>query len=197
MLDVARARLPELPIARRARLVSQFGLSAKDAETIVGDRATADLFEAAVAAGAEAGVVGKQLVNVWSKLANDRGCGVTDLGVDANRVAQLAAIVSDGTINKTAANAIAEVMLDRSETPAALANELGLVQVQDTNATKAWVEQAFADNEQAVRDALGNPKKTKAAAGFLRGQVMKLSGGKADPKLVGELIEQRLVERSR
>ena len=68
------------------------------------------------------------------------------------------------------------------------------MQVQDEGATIAWVEQAFKDNEQAVRDAIHNPKKAKRAAGFLCGQVMKTSGGKADPKLVGELIEKRLAE---
>ena len=75
-----------------------------------------------------------------------------------------------------------------------LAEELGLLQVKDTAATEAWVEQVFAANEKAVLDALKNPKKAKAAVGFLRGQVMKLSGGKADPKIVGELIEQRLAD---
>ena len=75
-----------------------------------------------------------------------------------------------------------------------LAEELSLIQVQDSAATEAWVDQAFAANDKAVQDALSNPKKAKAAAGFLRGQVMKLSGGKADPKLTGKLIEHRLSE---
>ena len=73
-----------------------------------------------------------------------------------------------------------------------LAEELGLVQVQDVSSTGRWVEEALAANEQAVRDALANPKKMQAAIGFLRGQVMKVSGGKADPKLVGKLIEDKL-----
>jgi aspartyl-tRNA(Asn)/glutamyl-tRNA(Gln) amidotransferase subunit B len=83
-------------------------------------------------------------------------------------------------------------MLTRSDSPSALAKELGLVQVQDADATARWVEEAFAANQQAVNDARTNPKKMQAAIGFLRGQVMKLSGGKADPKLVGKLIEERL-----
>ena len=82
-----------------------------------------------------------------------------------------------------------------SPPPLELANELGLIQITHTGATEAWVDRAFRENDQAVRDAIGNPKKAKKAAGFLRGQVMKLSGGKADPKLVGELIEKRLSEK--
>ena len=83
-------------------------------------------------------------------------------------------------------------MLDSSDPPETLAQTLGLVQVQDADQTAAWVDEAFAANEQAVRDALHNPKKAKAAAGFLRGQVMRISGGKADPKLVGKLIDDKL-----
>jgi len=107
-------------------------------------------------------------------------------------MAQLAALVDAGAINKTAANSIAEVMLRSEEGPEALAAELGLVQVRDAAPTEAWVDEVIAANVQAVKDAMDNPKKAKGAVGFLRGQVMKLSGGKADPKLVGEVIERRL-----
>ncbi len=194
MLREIREMLPELPLARRERLVTQYGLSTDDADTIVGHRPTADLFEEVVAAGGRADVVGKQFVTVWLRLANDRNARVTDLDVDARRMAELARITADGTVNKTAANQLAQVMLDRPGPPGELAEQLGLVQVRDSAATEAWVDEALAANEQAVSDALANPKKAKAAAGFLRGQVMKLSGGKADPRLVGQLIEKRLTK---
>ncbi len=191
-LAALRDDLPELPLARRARLQGSCGLSAQDADTIVSDRATADLFDAMIDAGAPVDTAVKQFVNVWQALAKSREQTVAALGVAASRMAQLAALVDAGGINKTAANTIAEVMLTRDENPEALATELGLVQVRDTASTEAWVDEAIAANEQAVKDAMVNPKKAKAAAGFLRGQVMKLSGGKADPKLVGELIQKRL-----
>ncbi|MFQ5806634.1 MAG: hypothetical protein ACE5I3_09310, partial [Phycisphaerae bacterium] len=78
--------------------------------------------------------------------------------------------------------------------PARLAKELGLLQSSDEDQIAAWVDQALAANEKAVQDAISNPKKLKAARGFLTGQVMKLSGGKADPKIVGSLIEKKLSE---
>ena len=71
---------------------------------------------------------------------------------------------------------------------------MNLRKVVDTDQTAVWVDEAFKANDKAVQDAVSNPKKRKAAAGFLRGQVMKVSGGKADPKLVGELIERRLAD---
>ena len=76
----------------------------------------------------------------------------------------------------------------------ALARKLGKLQVRDEGQMQAWVTQAFAANERAVRDALGNPKRQQKAKGFLTGQVMQLSGGQADPKIVGELIERKLAE---
>jgi len=192
MLADWRGQLPELPAARLQRLVAALGVAQKDAETILADRAAADHFEAALASGAPADLVSKQFINTWLKLASDKNVSVKKLGVDPARMAELAKITGDGTINRSAVTPLAEAMLTRSESPRVLAAEMGLIQVQDTNATAAWVEQAFAENAQAVQDALANPKKAKAAAGFLRGQVMKISGGKADPRLVGELIEKRL-----
>lgn len=191
-LGAVRAALPEAPVARRSRLMQSLGLSLKDADTIVDHRPTADLFEAVLAAGAPADVAGKQFINTWLGLANDRGVSVTELPVDMERMAELARITADGTINKTAANQLAQAMLDRPERPAALATELGLIQEQDRGATATWVEHALTANPQAVQDAQANPKKKQAAIGFLRGQVMKLSGGKADPRLVGEILEARL-----
>ena len=194
MLASVRALLPELPLARRARYVQSLGLSAKDAETIVEHRATADLFESVLSHGAPADIVAKQFVNIWLSLANDRGVAVTDLPVDAARMAGLAKLIADGRISRTAANQVASTMLDRSDAPDALAEVLGLIQIQDAGATEAWVAKAFEENAGAVQDAVSNPKKAKAAAGFLRGQVMKLSGGKADPRLIGELIDKRLAD---
>ncbi|KAB2947934.1 MAG: hypothetical protein F9K17_06800, partial [Phycisphaerae bacterium] len=132
------------------------------------------------------------------------------LGVGAAAMAELAEMVRSGTVSATAAARIAAAMIpdadpapttvtphvaaaeDRS--PQALAAKLGLLQEKDADATQAWVDEAFRLNEQAVRDARSNPKKAKQAAGFLRGQVMKLSEGRADPALVGELIEKKLAE---
>ncbi len=192
--DVAEIRegLPELPIPRRRRLIEDCGLSADDAATIVSDRATADLFDGAVRAGGPPSTVSKQFVNFWAKLANDRGVSIGALGVAAARMGALARMVDEGTINATAANRIAERMLESSESPDALADAMGLVAVLDADQTREWVDQVFAANEKAVGDAVSNPKKAKGAVGFLRGQVMKISGGKANPKLAGELIEARL-----
>jgi aspartyl-tRNA(Asn)/glutamyl-tRNA(Gln) amidotransferase subunit B len=95
-------------------------------------------------------------------------------------------------LSATSAVAIATEMVRSDHSPQQIAEARNLLMVQDTDQTARWVEEAFAANPQAVQDALHNPKKAKASAGFLRGAVMKLSGSKADPKLVGGLIEKKL-----
>jgi aspartyl-tRNA(Asn)/glutamyl-tRNA(Gln) amidotransferase subunit B len=191
-VESIRAKMPEHPLARRRRLVAEHKVALADAEIIVDDRATADFFDRVVALGAPATTAAKQMVNTWIRWASDRGVPLEGLGVSAERVAELARMTGEGVVSSSAAAQVAEAMLSGDESPRAIAERLGLIQVRDSAATQKWVEDAFAQNAQAVQDAQTNPKKAKAAAGFLRGQVMKLSGGKADPKLVGELIEKRL-----
>ena len=191
-----KADMPELPICRTERFVSQFKIDPKDAPAIVDDRATADLLDDAADEGGDKLILAKHFLSFWSRLANERESTIADLNVGADRIAQLSNLVADGQVNATAANQLAEVMLTRDDGPAALAEELGLVQSQDTDEIEAWVDQALAANEQAVQDAIANPKKLKAARGFLTGQVMKLSGGTADPKIVGQLIEKKLSEKA-
>ncbi len=137
---------------------------------------------------------GKQFINIWCKLANDRGVTPAVLGVGADRIAGLVLLVEQGTISATAANRIAEAMLESTDGPAELAVSMGLVKIQDVAQMAAWVDQAIEDNPRATETIRTNPKKAKATEGFLSGQVMKLSKGQADPKLASELIRERLRE---
>lgn len=187
-----KAEMPELPICRTERFIAEYGIPAQDAPALVDDRRTADLLDAAAHAGGDKVVLAKHFLSFWAKHANERGTSVVGLGISPARLAELANLVQTGKVNATGAAQIAETMLGSGESPAAIAERLGVLQSRDTDQIAAWVDQALAANQQAVRDAIANPKKIKAARGFLTGQVMKLSGGKADPKIVGELIEQKL-----
>jgi len=226
-VEQVRGEVGELPLARQARLQRDCGVTEKDCEILLADRATAELFDRVVTAGVDARTVIKQFVGIWNNLASAAGCTIADLGVPPKHVADLARAVQDGAISASAAATIAEKLaasprraidpsrdlegasstpspskgegrgegqiLDTGPSVLDLARDLGLLQVRDESATQAWVDEAFARNPQAVADALGdNERKAKAAPGFLRGQVMKLSGGKADPKLTGDLIERKI-----
>ena len=190
-LEEIRATVGELPLPRQARMARDYGLTDADTATILSDKATADLFEAAAACG-HPPTLGKQFIGFWAAKANERRCTIAQLGITAERMGELSKITADGVINATAAAAIAEKMLDSPDTPARIAEAQGLLQVRDTGRMQAWVDAAFAANAPAVQDALANPRKQKQARGFLTGQVMKISGGQADPKIVGELIEKKL-----
>lgn len=184
--------MPELPICRTERFVSEYKVAPKDAPALVDDRATADLLDAAAEAGGDKATLGRHFLSFWAKHANERGASIAELRLSPARMAELSQLVCDGRINATAAATIAEQMLASDVPPALLASQLGLMQSRDTGQIDAWVAEAIAKNEKAVADARGNPKKIQAARGFLMGQVMKISGGKADPKIAGELIEKRL-----
>ncbi len=190
-LEVLREAVGEQPLQRQVRMEKQYGLTATDTATILSDRATADLFENAALSG-HPPTLGKQFISFWSAQANARNCAIARLGVNAERMGELSKITADGVINATAAAVIAEKMLESSDGPTVIAQREGLIQVRDEGQMQAWVEAAFAANEQAVKDAMANPKKQQQARGFLTGQVMKISGGKADPKMVGKLIEEKL-----
>ncbi len=190
-LEQIRESVGELPLERKARMEAEHGLTPSEAELIIQSRVTADLFEEAAQVG-HAPTLGKHFTSFWAKHANERGVTVAELGIDAARLGELSKITADGMINATAAAAIAEKVLETDQTPTELAEAMGLVQVRDEGQMQSWVDEAFEANAKAVQDALTNPKKAKASRGFLTGQVMKLSGGKADPKIVSRLIDEKL-----
>ncbi|MBU0616214.1 MAG: hypothetical protein KKI02_00705, partial [Planctomycetes bacterium] len=217
-VEELREHLPEMPIPRTERFISEYKLLPQDAAALVDCRATADLLDQAAELGADKATLAKHFLSFWSKHAHERQTTIAGLGLAAARIAELANLVQDAKVNATAAARIAQATVERADrligdaprpepgwchgefpsadapelSPERLASELGLLQSSDESEIAAWVAQAIAANQPAVRDALSNPRKAKSARAFLSGQVMKLSGGKADPKIVGELIEERL-----
>ncbi|MFH1746897.1 MAG: Asp-tRNA(Asn)/Glu-tRNA(Gln) amidotransferase subunit GatB [Planctomycetota bacterium] len=184
--------LPELPICRCERLVSEYKVTPRSAPALVDDRATADLLDDAAAAGGHKPTLARHFLGIWTHLAHERGITIARLGISPGRLAELANLVHKGRINATAAARLAAALLDNYESPTALATRLNLLQTQDQTQIDTWVDQVLADNAQAVQDAIRKPKKLEAARGFLAGQVMKISCGQADPGLVRSTIEQRL-----
>ncbi|MEZ6085593.1 MAG: Asp-tRNA(Asn)/Glu-tRNA(Gln) amidotransferase subunit GatB [Phycisphaerae bacterium] len=197
-VEKVRGELPEGPTVRRDRLVSEFGLSPGDADLIVADRGDADLFDAAIDGDK---TLAKRMTSLMlgaaKKSANDRDLTVSAVLANAASWRQLVRMLEDGVVNASAGE---RLLLEAMEGDAGevdfeqMAKDRNLVQVQDVGQMSAWVEQVFKDNAGAVEDALSNPKKAKAAPGFLTGKVMQISGGKADPKVVGQLIAAKIKE---
>jgi aspartyl-tRNA(Asn)/glutamyl-tRNA(Gln) amidotransferase subunit B len=184
-IEHQQAGLPELPEQKRARLTSAFGLSAYDSGVLVAERAIADYFEAVVAEGAD----GKSAAN-WIMTDAMRGYNETGkFAVAPARLAALIALVRENVVSLQAAKRSFAELLVGDETPRVIADRLGLVQVGDVDALGRWVDEVLAANPGEVARYRGGETKL---IGFFVGQVMKKSQGKADPKGVQPVLQEKL-----
>jgi len=184
-VEQQEAALPELPEVKRDRFMSVLGLTPYDASVLAHERAVADYFEAVVAAGVEPKLASNWIINEALRGYNETG----RFAVIPARLAALVVLVTDGTVSNQAAKRVFTELLASDEAPGAVAQRLGLVQVGDADALGAWVEEALSANPREVeRYKAGEAK----LLGFFQGQVMKRSGGKADPKKVGSILQARL-----
>ncbi len=180
-----RATLPELPAALRHRLVERYAVSAYHAGQLTLDRAVARYFEDVVAAGADpARAVGWVLGDAMTGFSEGRG-----FPVEPSRLAALVGMVKDGVVSQQAAKKVYEGMLAGGESPRDVAERLGLVQVGDADALGRWVDDVLAGHPDEVARFKGGEVKL---TGFFVGQVMKKSGGKADPKKVQPVLLEKL-----
>ncbi|ADU50426.1 aspartyl/glutamyl-tRNA(Asn/Gln) amidotransferase subunit B [Thermaerobacter marianensis DSM 12885] len=184
-----RARLPELPRQRRARYVEELGLPAYDAGVLTADPALARFFEDVVAAGVPAKAASNWIMSEVLAHLNATGREVQDLPFGPGQLAALLQLVEKGTISGKIAKQVFAEMLETGGDPETIVRERGLVQVTDEGQLVEWVERAIAENPEAVANYKGG--KT-TALGFLVGQVMRYSKGKANPQRVNELLKERL-----
>jgi aspartyl-tRNA(Asn)/glutamyl-tRNA(Gln) amidotransferase subunit B len=181
-----RSALPELPEARRARLEIAYGLSPYDARVLTGEMALAEYYESVVAAGVEPKAAANWVMGEVMTSFNQWG----GFPVAAVRLAELIALVRDGTVSRQAAKRIyAELEQGPSESPKAAAERLGLVQVSDEGALARWVDEVLAAHPAEVARFKGGETRLM---GFFVGQVMKRSQGKADPKGVQPVLQDKL-----
>lgn len=190
-IEEIRASLPELPDARRKRLTEECGLSAYDAGVITATRAMADYFDAVCSAGADAKLAANWLMGDVSKHLNYEGKTISDILIKANQLADLIQLIGKGTISSKIAKTVFEEMWKTGDDPAKIVEEKGLVQITDTKEIEAIVERVIADNPKPVEDYKSGNKKS---IGFLVGQVMRQSKGKANPGMVNELLAKKLSE---
>jgi aspartyl-tRNA(Asn)/glutamyl-tRNA(Gln) amidotransferase subunit B len=182
-----RASLPELPDEKKARFIEDYGLGAYDAGVLVAERATADYFET-VAKGRDAKQAANWVINeLFGQLAK-AGKDLDACPVAAEQLGRLIDLVKDNTISGRLAKDVFSIMLETGQDPGKIVEERGLKQVTDTAAIEPIVEKLVAENPEQVERARTNPK----VAGWFTGQVMKATGGKANPQLVNELVAKKL-----
>ena len=191
-LNEIKSQLCELPLSRKIRYTKEYGLNDYDAGVLTNDRAVADFFEETVKAGGEPKRVCNLLTQVGLKLANARGCAITELGPKPKDIAQLAKMAQAGEISATAANTILEEMVKTAKPPRELAEQLNLIQKSDAGELEAIINEVLKTNSQAVADFKEGGKKSGKARGFLLGQVMQKTKGTANPKIAGEILDKKL-----
>jgi aspartyl-tRNA(Asn)/glutamyl-tRNA(Gln) amidotransferase subunit B len=188
-VDSIRAALPELPRARRQRFASQYGLPAYDAEILTQSRALADYYEEAVRAHDNPKAISNWIMTELLRELDGDEAAVGRSPIPPGHLAGLVRLIDDGTISGKIAKDVLSRMLASGEEAATIVRREGLTQVADAGALEALVDQAIVANPKAVADF----KSGKAvAAKALVGQVMKASGGRANPAMVDRLVQQKL-----
>lgn len=184
-----RSALPELPDARRERLEREHGLSAYDAENITASRAMAEYFDLVVQEGADPKLAANWMMGELAKNLNLEGKTITESPVEAKRLGQMLHLISDGTISSKIAKEVFAAMWASGDAPEKIVKDKGLVQITDTKELEAVIKAVIEANSKPVADYKSGNKR---ALGALVGQVMKQTKGKANPKLVNELLESIL-----
>ncbi|MEP2532787.1 Asp-tRNA(Asn)/Glu-tRNA(Gln) amidotransferase subunit GatB [Shimia sp.] len=186
-VDDIAATLPELPDEKKARFVNDFGLNEYDASVLTADAESAAYFEA-VAEGRDGKLAANWVINELFGRLKKEDHDITDSPVSPAQLGGIIELISAETISGKIAKDLFEIVYTEGGEPAEIVEKRGMKQVTDTGAIETALDQIIADNPAQVEKAKENPK----LAGWFVGQVMKATGGKANPKAVNQLVAQKL-----
>jgi aspartyl-tRNA(Asn)/glutamyl-tRNA(Gln) amidotransferase subunit B len=190
-LDAVRKSLPELPQARLTRYIDALALNPSDARTLVDEPSLGRYFEKLIAQDIEPKKAAAILLNNLARLANARGVSLSELDITPAQVFAIQAMAGENKINSNTADDLYRLCCeDPAADPQTLAESKGLLQVSDDASLDAWIDQAIAGNAKSVEAVKAGKQ---AAIGALVGAVMKLSQGKANPKLVSDRLREKLL----
>jgi len=190
-VEQIRVGLPELPAARRARYARELGLKPEQAGLLAMSVASAAFFEEALALGADPKAAANWITQDVAGLLNKARIELPETKLTPAHVVDLVRLVDDGTVSATGAKQVLEEAFETGRPAAEIVEARGLRQVTDTSALETWVDEAIAENPGPVEQFRGGKE---GILGFLVGQVMKKSGGSANPKVVNELLHERLAD---
>ena len=186
-VDEIAASLPELPDAKKARFVIEFGVTEYDASVLTADAIDADYFEA-VAQGRDGKQAANWVINELFGRLNKANLIISDSPISSNQLGAILDLISKGDISGKIAKDLFEIVWNEGGDPTEIVEIRAMKQVTDTGAIETAVDKIMADNPDQVLKAQENPK----LAGWFVGQVMKVTGGKANPKVVNQIIASKL-----
>ena len=184
-----RAELPELPGAKRHRYAEGLGLSQYDARVLTDERPMADYFEAAVASGVDAKLTANWITGDIAAYVNSKRLGYGELALRPEQLSELVELIEAGKISGKIGKEILPELLEKGGSAKALVEERGLGMISDPEAIEALVEELLAEHPEEVESYRGGKTKLQ---GFFVGQLMKKTGGKADPKLANQILSKKL-----
>jgi aspartyl-tRNA(Asn)/glutamyl-tRNA(Gln) amidotransferase subunit B len=188
-VEEIRQTLPELPEARKQRLIEQDGLPDYDAEVITASRAVAEYYDAVKQLVNDPKTIANWIMGDMMMQLNARNLSIVESPVSPAHLADMIQLLNKGTISGKIAKTVFDEMFESGKKPDEIVKEKGLVQISDESAIIAIVEEVLAANPQSVADYKAGKEK---AIGFLVGQVMKQSKGRANPELANKLLKERL-----
>lgn len=188
-LAEVRGRVVELPLARKQRFMATYNLPAPDAETFVNDRPLADYFEVAARGAKSPKAVANWVINNLRAKLTETQSTLDTVKMKPADIQELLALVDSGKISTKIAQDVFSDMFVSGDSPAKIVEQKGLAQVSDESAIEKFCDEVIAANPKSAADFKAGKG---AALNFLKGQVMKLSKGKANPSLVGEMLERKL-----
>ncbi|MEW6358667.1 MAG: Asp-tRNA(Asn)/Glu-tRNA(Gln) amidotransferase subunit GatB [Planctomycetota bacterium] len=186
-----REEIPELPTAKRVRFMEEMGLSDYDAGVLADEKALADYFEECLTHHNQPKAVANWLINDVLRAVKEQGISIADYPVRAETLADLVKIVDSGKLSVAQGREVLAEVAATGKSPDAIIREKGLEQVSDEGALEAAIEKVIAANPQAAADFKAGRKQ---AMGFLIGQIMRETKGKANAKVVGPMLTKRLAQ---
>ncbi|MFC4734961.1 Asp-tRNA(Asn)/Glu-tRNA(Gln) amidotransferase subunit GatB [Bacillus daqingensis] len=186
------ATIPELPDARKDRYMKKYDLPAYDAGVLTQQKAMSDFFEQGLALGGPAKPLSNWLMGEVNAYLNQHDKDIQDVPLTPKALVDMIALIEKGTISSKIAKKVFKELIENGGDAEAIVEEKGLVQISDEGAVRGMVNEALDQNEQSVEDYKNGKGK---AIGFLVGQVMKASKGKANPQLVNELLKEEIEKR--
>ncbi len=191
-LEQIRGELGELPTQRERRYREAYGFVEREVALLTQDKAIGELFDRTIYEGGDAKHTVNLLMGRGASLANQRGCSVSELGLEPAPLAELSLLLKERKIVSTNALRLFDSMLEERRPPSEIALEQNLLIQTDIGTLQEWVRQAVEENPQAKADVLSGGKKQKKAFSFLMGQIMKYSKGTASPQEAQRLLRQEL-----
>ncbi|SFX18982.1 aspartyl/glutamyl-tRNA(Asn/Gln) amidotransferase subunit B [Thermoactinomyces sp. DSM 45891] len=184
-----RSSIPELPDSRKARYIKDWGLSSYDADQLTGTRNVADYFEQTVQAGADAKMAANWITGDLMGYLNSNNVEIHQSKITPTLLAGMTDLLQKGTISSKIAKTVFKEMIETGKEAAKIVEEKGLVQISDEGAIRSEVVKVIQANPQSIDDFKNGKDR---ALGFLVGQVMKATKGKANPQMVNEMIREEL-----